>query len=232
MGPLRGVVTGHCRVRLGYRRRKEGRFKARKNFLLDVENFDRLQAKIRRHYTQDNVALIKTELSKIRLAVSCPVEVYLMQAWLFLVTGNAYTNWPANTLEESLPRELARQELTWLRLREGEYSLPYDFAQFDHQPTTTEVVAFQTATNRCAQRFIHDHQREDFDQLTHCVLSGFQCATLTSPPGLGPQQKFKVTGGLMSGLRYTSCVGSGWNAIFGELARKMIADIRGSTDPP
>lgn len=103
------------------------------------------------------MAIIKTELSKIRLAVSCPVEVYLMQAWLFLVKGNAFTNWPANTLEEPLGKELLRQEETWHRLHQGVYSLPYDFAAFDHQPTTSEVVVFQKATNDCARRFVQDH---------------------------------------------------------------------------
>lgn len=65
--------------------RKSGHFKARKNFLLDVEDFDAFEERVRGHLSQDNIALIKTELSKIRLAVLCPVEVYLMQAWLFLV---------------------------------------------------------------------------------------------------------------------------------------------------
>lgn len=36
----------------------------------------------------------------------------------------------------------------------------------------------------------------------------------------------------MSGLRSTSCVGSGWNAIFGEFARKMIDEMRSPDNPP
>lgn len=98
---------------------KRGHFKAWKNFLLDVESLDVLEDRVRHSTTPDNVALIKTELSKIRLAVSSPVETYLAQAWLFLVSGNAYANWPANKLEEPLSKELARLETTWERLKCG-----------------------------------------------------------------------------------------------------------------
>lgn len=121
---------------------KCGRFKARKNFLLYIMEMDELERRVRQCTKQDNVTLIRTELSKIRIAVSSPIEVYLPQAWLFLVSGNAYSSWPRNTLEESLWKELVRQETTWERLRGGEYSLPYDFASFDHQPTTAKVMAF------------------------------------------------------------------------------------------
>lgn len=53
-----------------------------------------------------------------------------------------------------------------------------------------------------------------------------------SPPGLGAQHTFRVTGGLMSGLRSTSCVGSGWNAIFGQFSTRLIYDVRGGQVPP
>lgn len=81
------------------------------------------------------MALVKTELAKIRHAVSCPIETYLAQAWIYLVTGIAYSNWPANTLEEPLHVEVARHEETWERLRSGQYLFPYNFARFNHQPT-------------------------------------------------------------------------------------------------
>nr|WAK77465.1 MAG: RNA-dependent RNA polymerase [Totiviridae sp.] len=212
--------------------RKTGRFKARKNFLLDVVELDDLERRVRECREQKNIALIKTELSKIRLAVSSPVEVYLPQTWLFLLSGNAYSSWPSNTLEEPLWKEQARHETTWERLQAGEYSLPYDFARFDHQPTTAEIQAFQRATNECARQMVQEHQRRDFEELTANVLQGFSNATLTSPPGLGDQLTFKVTGGLMSGLRSTSCVGSGWNAIFGQFATRLIYDVRGGQAAP
>lgn len=180
---------------------------------------DELEWRVQECHIQENVALIKTELSKIRIAVSSPIEVYLPQAWL--VSGHAYSSWPCNTREEPQWKELARQETMWERLHERECSLPYDFASFDHQPTTAEVMAFQQATNGCARRLIQSHQQSDIEDLTANLLTGFQQATLTSPPGLGAQHTFRVTGGLMPGLRSTSCVGSGWNAIFGQFSTKL-----------
>nr|WAK77608.1 MAG: RNA-dependent RNA polymerase [Totiviridae sp.] len=208
-----------------------GKFKARKNLVLDVVPLEELEERARTYTRQDNVALVKTELAKIRLAVSCPIETYLAQAWIYLVTGNSYSNWPANTLEEPLHVEVARHEETWEKLQDGQYSLPYDFARFDHQPTTAEVTAFQHATNLCGLRYARPEQMDDYLQLSSCVIEGYSNATLTSPPGLGKQQTFRVSGGLMSGLRSTSCVGSGWNAIFGEFAKRMIGEMRDPDDP-
>lgn len=93
-------------------------------------------------------------------------------------------------------------------------------------------MAFQRATNGCARRLLQPHQQDDFEQLTANVLEGFQNATLTSPPGLGAQHTFRLTGGLMSGLRSISCVGSGWNATFGQFATKLIYDVRAGHAPP
>lgn len=91
-----------------------------------------------------------------------------MQAWLFLISGNAYVNSPANTLEEPLSKKVPAKK-KHEKLRKGDYSLPYNFAIFGHQPTTREVVAFQEVTKRCAKRFIQDQQSADFEQMTHVV---------------------------------------------------------------
>lgn len=89
-----------------------------------------------------------------------------MQAWLFLISGNAYVNSPANTLEEPLSKKVPAKK-KHEKLRKGDYSLPYNFAIFGHQPTTREVVAFQEVTKRCAKRFIQDQQSADFEQMIH-----------------------------------------------------------------
>nr|WAK77683.1 MAG: RNA-dependent polymerase [Totiviridae sp.] len=154
----------HYTLRIGDETRT-GKFTARKNLVLDVIPINDLEQRTRTYTKQENVTLVKTELAKIHLAVSCPIETYLAQAWIYLVTGNAYSNWPANTLEEPLHVEVARHEETWERLQAGQYSLPYDFARFDHQPTTSEVTAFQIATNICGRRYALHEQSADYEQL-------------------------------------------------------------------
>lgn len=206
--------------------RRKGSFKARKNLVLDVVPLNDLLARARVHDTQDNHALVKSEFGKVRLAVSAPLEVYLQQAFLFAVSGNSYLSWPGNTLEESVGEEMARNEKTFRRMRAGDSALPYDFMRFDHQPKTDEVVEFQGVTFDRALAAALWWQRQDVLLFERLLERGFRRATITSPPGLGAPQTFRVLGGLMSGLRSTSAVGSGWNAVLGETARDLANKFR------
>nr|WAK77737.1 MAG: RNA-dependent RNA polymerase [Totiviridae sp.] len=206
--------------------RRRGHFKARKNLVLDVVPFDELVASVRTHDKQENKALVKSEFGKVRLAVSAPLEVYLQQGYLYGVSGSAYLKWPGNTLEESIGEEMRRNELTYTRMAQGGFALPYDFARFDHQPTTDEVVTFQTITFDRALVNAHPPQRPDVELFERLLEHGFRHATLTTPPGICEPRTFPVTGGLMSGLRSTSAVGSGWNSVLGESARDMADRFR------
>lgn len=223
-----GRVRYEVDDRLG---RRTGHFKARKNLVMDVVPYEEVNQRVREHNTQDNHALIKSEFGKIRLAVAAPLETYLQQAYLYSVSGCAYLRWPGNTLEESIEEEMHRNERTVVSMRAGHYALPYDFARFDHQPTTSEVVAFQRVTFDRAFLNAGYHQFDDvrmFEELLEC---GFASATLTTPPGVCEPRTFPVQGGLMSGLRSTSSVGSGWNAVLGECAREMVSRFRGFSRP-
>nr|UUT42649.1 MAG: RNA-dependent RNA polymerase [Totiviridae sp.] len=211
--------------------KRRGHFKARKNLVLDVVPFEDLVTSVRSHDTQDNKALVKSEFGKVRLAVSAPLEVYLQQGYLYGVSGSAYLQWPGNTLEESISEEMRRNELTYTRMARGGFALPYDFARFDHQPTTDEVVAFQTITFDRALVNALPPQRSDIELFERLLEHGFRHATLATPPGICEPHVFPVTGGLMSGLRSTSAVGSGWNSVLGESARDMAGRFRTFSRP-
>lgn len=210
---------------------RAGHFKARKNLVLDVVPFDEVLSRARKHCSQDNKALIKSEFGKIRLAVAAPLETYLQQAFLYGVSGSAYLKWPGNTLEETIEQEMRRNERTVVCMRAGHFALPYDFARFDHQPTTPEVVAFQRVTFDRALLNAGHHQDSDVKLFESLLEKGFSSATLSTPPGVCEPQTFPVMGGLMSGLRSTSAVGSGWNAVLGECAREMVGRFRPFTRP-
>nr|AUX13136.1 polymerase [Lonestar tick totivirus] len=201
-------------------------FKARKNLVLDVIPLDDLEQGVRTCTSQDNVALVKSEFAKIRIAVSSPLLVYLGQAWLYDLAGTYYKSWPGNTLEESPSEEAFRNETTFRRLSAGWFALPYDFSRFDHQPTTKEVLAFHDVLVTRAFMGARPEDRHDVLHIANCQRQGFAHATLRSPPGIGEQQTFKVTGGLMSGLRSTSSVGSGWNLALGKTGERLVNAFR------
>lgn len=206
---------------------RRGHFKARKNLVLDVLEPATLLEAIRSHDSQDNRALIKSEFGKIRLAVSAPLPTYLQQAYVYSVAGCPYLNWPGNTLEETLEDEMLRNERTICLMRAGFFALPYDFARFDHQPTTAQVVEFQKLAFTRALLNANPWQEKDIRLIEHLLEISFSNATLTTPPGVCEPRTFKVTGGLMSGLRSTSAVGSGWNSVLGEMSRSIASDLRG-----
>nr|WAK77561.1 MAG: RNA-dependent RNA polymerase [Totiviridae sp.] len=205
---------------------RRGHFKARKNLVLDVVPLATVLQSVREHDSQDNKALVKSEFGKIRLAVSAPLEVYLQQGYLYGVSGSAYLSWPGNTLEESVVQEMSRNERTFCNMQAGAFALPYDFARFDHQPTTEEVVAFQRITFERAVVNAGPNQKDDVKLFEDLLEHGFRCATLATPPGICEPHVFPVTGGLMSGLRSTSAVGSGWNSVLGETARDLAGTFR------
>nr|UYL95644.1 MAG: RNA-dependent RNA polymerase [Kashgar Totiv tick virus 1] len=206
---------------------KRGHFRARKNLVLDVIEPEDILQTVRSHATQDNKALVKSEFGKIRLAVSAPLPVYLQQAYLYSVAGCPYLNWPGNTLEESLEEEMSRNERTIVLMRRGFFALPYDFSRFDHQPTTPEILEFQRITFTRALLNANPWQSQDIKLIEHLLELSFDAATLTTPPGICEPTTFRVTGGLMSGLRSTSAVGSGWNSVLGEMSRDIAAQFRG-----
>lgn len=71
-----------------------------------------------------------------------PLETYLQMSWLYVLEGGFYLSWPGNTLEVPLAAEAARNRATYSRLFRGDFSLPYGFAAFDHQPMKPEKVVF------------------------------------------------------------------------------------------
>ncbi|KAL1444218.1 hypothetical protein MTO96_045614 [Rhipicephalus appendiculatus] len=63
-------------------------------------------------------------------------------------------------------------------------------------------------------------QRDNVVLFENLLEHGFRHAKLSTPPGICDPVIFPVTGGLMSGLRSTSAVGSGWNSVLGETAKR------------
>lgn len=206
---------------------KKGHFKARKNILMDVTHFTDLYSRVTTYSDQENKAIIKSELAKIRIAVASPLETYLQMSWMYALGGSFYLSWPGNTLEEPLAQEAARNELTHYHLSQGRFALPYDFAAFDHQPTKAEIKQFQDVIDGVAIMAATPQQQTEAELLHTLIQNGHDVATLHPPASMDSEAVFAVTGGLMSGLRTTSSVGSGWNGVLGTMAFDLLHLLTG-----
>lgn len=199
---------------------KEHKFKARKNFLLDILSAEQIYGLVERNaHRQEARAFVKPELGKMRVAVTGDLESYLVTSWLNYLAGHCYTSWEGSTLEEDRWRQMERMDRMIRQLIER-FSLPFDYKGFDHQPELWEVKAmcrhFFSAVfvnvpleyQSYVQEWI-DIAVESFDEST-CVLIDQQ-----------RRYEFDVTGGVQSGIRLTSLLGNFWNQIMTKAARKF-----------
>jgi hypothetical protein len=201
--------------------------KARKNLVLDVVSAEQLYEDARVCKQQKNKVVIKSELGKVRLAVAGDMYTYLVMSWILHLTGGAYLQWKGSTQKESIPVQLKRMQ-AMLQAVKGRFGLPYDYKGFDHQINTDELVCVFERLVAMARANVPDDAMPAFDTLADNMVSGFHDAVLLARDG-DESRLFEVTGGLMSGLRITSVVGDGWNAVVTdaavELAKLLLGDF-------
>lgn len=209
---------------------KIGSFKARKNFVLDLMTTEDLaQYCLGESAHIHNVAIIKSELAKIRIAVSSPLALYLLESWLLHWAHSFYLNWEGSTLEESTDEEFERNYDQWLRMRNNQYVLPYDFANFDHQITTNEVVMMTALGHDIAWSKYRGNDGPDFRLASDIILKSIKEAVLHDPPGHG-KESYRVQNGLLSGMRGTSIMGNGFNLTCYTMAMTVMRKIMNRSD--
>lgn len=218
---------------------KKGKFKARKNFILDILHVDELAEKC---YGQEdfpnNTALIKSELAKIRIAVASPLEAYLLESFVLHWSNHFYLSWEGSTLEEGPKAEFLRNMQQWRRMRSNKFVLPYDFENFDHQISTDEILCITDICHFVAELNYGSSDKPELLKASRIVSNSIRSAVLHDPPGFG-EKSYKVTNGLLSGMRTTSIVGNGFNlcaykwaqsvlnGIFGDMNWNTNVEIRG-----
>lgn len=199
---------------------KKKKVKARKNMVADVIDLGDLADMSLQNVEQVNYAIIKSELGKLRIAVAGDIFTYLKMTWVNSLLGGAYKDWPGNTTEEDFltqTKRLARM----LELCSRKFGLPYDYAGFDHQPTTQEIKGIVTHLCSHARLNVPLSGLGEFDTIVSEILIGFDNARLDVRGE--NEASFRVTGGLMSGLRWTSVVGNGWNTVITGLVTSLLA---------
>lgn len=200
---------------------EKGKFKARKNFLLDITTPEFLAKETRANLgKQVNKSFIKSELGKMRIAVTGDIWSYFSQAWLNYLAGGVYLSWPGNTLDEKIGQQTKRMS-AMLSALDGQYGLPFDFAAFDHQPQTIEVVELADQFLSCGEYNVPTSQRDDWFDVKSRTLESFRNAELVAHDK-GQEYIFPIEGGVQSGIRLTSLLGNYWNSVMTEIAKVMV----------
>lgn len=201
----------------------EYKIKCRKNLAMDVLDLDELIQQCLGIKRQDNTALLKSELGKMRLAVAGDLKPYLLMSYLNYYLNAVYLDWPGNTLEESNLQTLQRQEKMSLLTSKG-YQLPFDFSNFDHQPTLDELSVI--LAHLCEQAKLNTSELNKYDVHLVCdvVLESFKNSHLLVKDG-GVTSDLPVTGGLMSGMRWTSLIGNMWNTVISTMVGEIVSTV-------
>lgn len=198
------------------------KFKARKNMVPDVYDLGQLAFEAKQLSLQTNTTVVKPELGKVRLAVAGDMYTYLKMAWIGRLMGKADRAWPGSTSEEDMVTQTERM-YKMIQLCARGYGMPYDYKGFDRQPTTEELKGIGRAFIRAARTNVPQAAMAEFDLIANQVIDGFDWSTLvTRIPGEDRPWEQRVTGGLMSGLAWTSKIGNGWNSVMTGLAMWML----------
>lgn len=203
---------------------EKGDFKARKNLVPDVVDLNRLAEEAYDAKNQDNKAIIKSELGKVRMAVASDMLMYLKMSWLLRLCGGGYLKWEGSTIEEDVFEQTDRM-IKMLEMIHKAWNLPFDYAAFDHQPNTDELKAIVRVLVRMARRNVSVDNLLEFDKIADDVVNSFDHSTLSVVDPQGGRHTFRVTGGVMSGLRLTTVLGNGWNTIMTNWVKRVLDSL-------
>lgn len=205
---------------------KVGKFRARKNMLEELYTPIELYRIVMKWNGQlESKAFTKDELSKRRIAVASNIESYLVEAYILSILGHIYKGWNYITLDESPVTNHQRTSKVMQALGRKEWALPFDFKNFDHQPTTYEI---ETIIMHCqALADIPLGYKSKWTSICSKMLHSYRNNTITMTMG-GKHIKLNMTGGLPSGVRWTSLLGNIWNCVMTTIARNTTASLLGT----
>jgi hypothetical protein len=173
-----------------------------------------------------NKAIIKAELGKVRLAVASSIEMYISESYLMYLSGHMYKEWEGITLDEDTTHDLQRTIEIQKLFSEKKFSLPFDYAAFDHQVTTREVQKITKLYFELADPNIPVGEKYEHSKIISKVIAAYGKSTLEGKID-GKSKIVDVTGGLPSGVRVTSLVGNIWNGVLTRAARDITNELLG-----
>nr|UHS72476.1 MAG: putative RNA-dependent RNA polymerase [Totiviridae sp.] len=203
----------------------KGHFKARKNMITYLYTTSELYDLCKRWDGRlISRAFTKDELSKRRIAVASNIESYLCESYLLYNMTHIYKSWKYITLDETPAVEHNRTiELSKL-LKDGKWALPFDFKNFDHQPTTEEIQTIMRHDLNGVK--VPKQHLDEWNKTKYKVINSYSNNTMSMNID-NKKVKIDVKGGLPSGVRWTSLIGNQWNMIMSQWARNITTKILG-----
>jgi hypothetical protein len=187
-------------------------FKVRKNLIPFVYDPVELAAEARAWRGQVNTTVVKSELGKLRIAVAGDTLTYLQMSYVMYLLNGAYLAWPSSTIEEDVAQQ--EQRLAgMIRALAKAWGLPFDYAEFDHQPTLAELLVILEILLALARVNVPEGRRGEVEQIFENIKAGMAAAKVRVRTDKGEWEEFEVTGGVMSGLRFTTMFGNAWNTV-------------------
>lgn len=205
-----------------------GTFKARKNMLPQiytpeelydlVMNWDgKLQSRV----------FIKNEMSKLRLAVASNIEAYIHESYMLHLYGHGFKDYPWITLDETPSQQHQREVKMIELLLNGSYAFPFDYANFDHQPTLFEIQTIVSIVKNIILENMPWEHHNILIKLFDKILNSYEQSYLSGDINGVKFSDIKVEGGVPSGVRITSLLGNLWNIIMLRIVLDIVEGIAG-----
>jgi hypothetical protein len=218
---------------------KQKKIKVRKNLVLDVITVDDLYRLCMSWDKQDNTVIVKSELGKVRLAVSCDLPMYLLMSYVDYCAGDYYQTWPGVISSETPGKQLNRM-MDMLSLAMSHHGMPFDYKGFDHQPQTHELKAIENVSIAVGRNNVDN--LAEYDQIAQNINSSWQRSTLSCNIQAALQKqtddinsdeavpedvklRLAVTGGLNSGLKITSLASNACNTLYTDIACEFLVSL-------
>jgi hypothetical protein len=202
-------------------------FKARKNMLLDIYSAEQIYSQVMSwNGVLQSKAIVKNEPGKIRVAVASNLEAYLSEAYLLQLSGKNYRAYAGITLDQSPKQQAVMAEEINKLLSQGCHALPFDFASFDHQPTTREVTSIMTRYYALGKLNCSTQYQAEWELIRSKSVHSYSHSQMSYMVD-GKLKQVQVTGGLPTGVRVTSLIGNIWNAVITNIATEVATEMLG-----
>lgn len=188
--------------------------RCKKNMLPDVYTTDELWLMCMQPSPQVATAFVKPETGKCRIAVCSDLPSYLRMAYIVYRAKYIYKKW-SNVARNYSGSEKFMMNKKIIELCEQNcFGMAWDYAGFERQVETSNLVDILNLLIEKAEINIRPNEKEEWQILTQNTIDSFKDSVIISLD----KTKFKVTGGLPSGLLLTSICGDAYNKVMTENA--------------